>query len=160
MAMLPEDVRVIIGGSGPLTERWKDLAVSLGLGDRIHFAGLIEEAELPAWYQACDVFCLPAVSEAEAFGIVQVEAMASGKPVVSTRLNSGVKFVNRHGETGLLVQPGSVEELVAALRTLLADDELRIRLGKQARAWALQEFGLDVMGRRTKEVYEQCVLTL
>lgn len=144
----------IIGGVGPLTEQWRALALELGVAERVHFVGMVEEAELPAYYQMADMFCLPAVNNAEAFGIVQVEAMASGCPVISTRLSSGVSFVNRHEESGLLVAPGDAVELAAAINRLLRDEPLRKRLGEQARARALAEFSLAAMGRRTLAVYQ------
>lgn len=153
MTRLPPDTQLIIGGIGPLTESWRALAAELGVGERVHFVGLIDDAELAAWYTACDVFCLPAISEAEAFGIVQVEAMACARPVVSTSLNSGVSVVNRHEETGLLVPPDDVEALAAAIARLLADESLRQRLGSQARAHALKEFSLEAMGERTLAVF-------
>lgn len=157
VATLPSDIQLIIGGTGPLTESWRELAGQLGIAQRVHFTGLLPEAELPAWYQACDVFCLPAVSEAEAFGIVQVEAMAAGRPVVSTRLQSGVSVVNRDGETGLLVPPDDIPALAAALQRLLDDAALRERLGRQAREHALREFSLETMGARTLAVYRDCL---
>jgi rhamnosyl/mannosyltransferase len=118
---------------------------------------MISESDLPSYYQAADVFCLPAVSPAEAFGIVQVEAMASGRPVVSTDLVSGVSFVNRHNESGLIVPPNNVEALAAALNLLLSDEALREKLGRQAQDRAFREFSLNAMGQRTFEIYNTLV---
>lgn len=152
---LPANTQLLIGGTGPLTETWQNLAQKSGIADRVHFLGLIEEQELPAYYQACDVFCLPAVSQAEAFGIVQVEAMACGKPVVSTRLNNGVDFVNQHGITGLTVPPADIDALAQALTQLLNDEHLRSQLGKQARSRAMDEFSLSSMGSKMLQLYQQ-----
>jgi len=146
--------KLLIGGTGPLTSEWKRLSMELGLADRVEFLGMVDEIDLPAYYQACDVFCLPAVSAAEAFGIVQVEAMAAGRPVVSTSVPSGVSFVNRHNESGLIVPPNDVRGLAAALNLLLSDADLRGRLGNQARELAFREFSLEAMGRRTLDVYK------
>lgn len=150
-------VRLVIGGTGPLTATWQDLARATGVADRVDFVGMVDEDELPAWYQACDLFCLPAVSQAEAFGIVQLEAMACGKPVVSTRLNNGVDFVNQDGVTGLLVPPGDVAALAESLNRLLTDEMLTRRLGAQGKHRALTEFSLDVMSNRTYAVYREAV---
>lgn len=158
-ARLPEDVQVIIGGAGPLTERWRQLASELGVVSRVHFPGLISEADLSAYYQAAELFCLPAVCEAEAFGIVQVEAMAAARPVVSSALKSGVALVNRHGETGLLVPPHEPSALAAALIKVLDDDGLRERLGRRAQARAFDNYSSDAMGRRILAIYEACLDT-
>ncbi len=154
MKYIDPTAQLLIGGAGPLTDQWKGLARSQGVADRVHFLGLLEEEELPAYYQACDVFCLPAVSTAEAFGIVQVEAMACGKPVVSTRLNNGVDFVNQDGVTGITVPPGDVAALAEALNSLLVNSELRTSLGTQARERALAAFSLEAMGKRTFALYQ------
>lgn len=157
MRSIKPPTRLIIGGTGPLTESWKALAHSLGVADRVHFTGMIDEADLPAWYQACDVFCLPAVSPAEAFGIVQVEAMASRKAVVSTRLNNGVDFVNQDGITGLTVPPSDSQALARALNRLLDDPDLRTRMGEAGRQRALNEFSLAAMGANTLAVYRSAL---
>jgi rhamnosyl/mannosyltransferase len=111
----------------------------------VHFTGFISQEKLPAFFQACDVFCLPAVSTAEAFGIVQVEAMACGKPVVSTRLGNGVEFVNEHGKTGLTVEPSNVHALAEALRKLLDNPQLARQLGTDGRERALRDFSVGAM---------------
>jgi glycosyltransferase involved in cell wall biosynthesis len=157
MAQLPPDAQLIIGGEGPLTQEWKALAAQSSAAQRIHFAGKISDADLPAYFQACDIFCLPAVNQAEAFGIVQVEAFACAKPVVSTRLNNGVDFVNQDGITGYTVTPSSIDELAQALNKLLADPALRHKLGQQALQRALAEFSLDALRSKTLAVYEQAV---
>lgn len=153
MAAVDDSADLIIGGVGPLTQQWRELAAELNLAQRIHFVGMVAEEDLPAYYQAADIFCLPAVNNAEAFGIVQVEAMASACPVVSTRLPSGVSYVNRHEESGLLVEPGNVDQLSTALNRLLRDEPLHQRLGQQARARAVGEFSVEVMAARTLDVY-------
>ncbi len=157
MAQLPQDTQLIIGGEGPLTLEWKALAALSPAASRIHFVGKISDADLPAYFQACDVFCLPAVNQAEAFGIVQVEAFACAKPVVSTKLNNGVDFVNQDGITGYTVTPSSVDELAAALNKLLPNPSLRERLGQQALQRAQQEFSLDALRSKTLAVYEQAM---
>ncbi len=157
MAQLPLDAQLIIGGEGPLTAEWKALAALSPAAERIHFVGKITDADLPAYFQACDVFCLPAVNQAEAFGIVQVEAFACAKPVVSTKLNNGVDFVNQDGITGLTVTPSSVDELAVALNRLLADPALCKQLGEQALQRAQREFSLEALRSKTLAVYEQAV---
>jgi rhamnosyl/mannosyltransferase len=155
LARLDPDVRLLLGGEGPLTPSLKRLAVHLGLSDRVCFLGRVPESELPAYYQACDVFCLPSVTRAEAFGIVQLEAMAAGRPVVSTRLGNGVNFVNRDGETGLTVPPGDIESLAHALRILLTQDALRHELGTRAQKRVCCEFRKERMIGQTLALYRE-----
>ena len=155
MAQLPTDTQLVIGGEGPLSNEWKALTARSPVAARIHFTGMISEADLPSYFQACDVFCLPAVNQAEAFGIVQVEAMACAKPVVSTKLNNGVDFVNQDGVSGYTVTPGSVDELAQALQRLLADEALRTRLGQQALQRAQSEFSLPALRNKMLAVYQQ-----
>lgn len=151
------DASLIIGGRGPLTESLMARAKSLGVADRVDFVGRIPEADLPAYYHGCDVFCLPSVSPAEAFGLVQLEAMGCGKPVVCCELNNGVSWVNRHDVTGLVVPPADPAALGGALKRLRDDPALRIRLGSQGRERALQEFSSHAMARGTLEVYRKAL---
>jgi glycosyltransferase involved in cell wall biosynthesis len=124
---------LLIGGSGPERERLERQAAQLGVAERVHFLGDIPDDELPALFQSADVFVMPAHLRAEALGLAQIEALASGLPCVSTELGTGTSFANRHGETGLVVPPGDAPALAAALNTLLADADLRGRLGAAGR---------------------------
>ncbi|MDH4261010.1 MAG: glycosyltransferase, partial [Gammaproteobacteria bacterium] len=117
LASVPQAV-LALGGQGPLTAELQRMARDAGVADRVHFIGRIPDKDLPAWYHACDVFCLPSVEPAEAFGIVQVEAMACGKPVLCCRLDNGVNWVNQDGETGLAVQTADPAALAVALLRL------------------------------------------
>jgi rhamnosyl/mannosyltransferase len=94
------------------------------------------------------VFVLPSDQPSEAFGIVQLEAMACGTPVVTFDLPTGVTWVNRHDETGLVVPLGDDAALASAMIRLGVDDELRVRLGTQAQRRVLEEFGEDLMVSR------------
>jgi rhamnosyl/mannosyltransferase len=89
--------------------------------------------DLAPYYQACDVFVLPSIAPSETFGVVQLESMASGTPVINTDLPTGVPEISVHGETGLTVAPGDSDAMAAALRTLLADRALRGSMGEDAR---------------------------
>ena len=95
----------------------------------MRFLGALPDAEVVAHLHACDVFVLPSVSRQETFGVVQLEAMACGRPVVSTNLETGVPWVNQDGVTGLVVAPGDAAALAAALKRLVGDPALRARLG-------------------------------
>lgn len=147
--------RLVIGGEGPLTADMRLLAQALELTSRIRFVGRISDAELPFYYHACDVFCMPSILPAEAFGLVQLEAMACGKPVVCCNLQNGVNYVNRDGETGLVVPPRNPQALAAAINSLLINPDFRQRLGEQGRHRARTQFSLDAMVAGTLAVYER-----
>lgn len=147
--------RLIIVGTGPMERAWRALTRDLGVDTRVRFVGAVRADELPAYYAASDVFVLPASERSEAFGAVQLEAMAAGKPVVCTELGTGTSFVNVDGETGLVVPPRDPHALAAALARLLDDADLRARMGAAGRARVRQEFSLDKMATRVMRVYDQ-----
>lgn len=154
MAGLP-DVRLLLGGEGPLTAELRERAASRGVSARVHFLGRVPDEELADHYFACDVFCMPSVEPSEAFGLVQVEAMACARPVVCCELHNGVTYVNRHDSTGLVVPPRDAEALAAALRRLLGDAALRRRLGQAAAARVRGEFSLEAQSGAMLEVYRR-----
>jgi rhamnosyl/mannosyltransferase len=147
--------RVLIAGSGPLRPMLEARAAAAGLGDRVEFLGPLSESDLAAYLHACDVFVLPSVSRQETFGVVQLEAMACGKPVVSTDLPTGVPWVNLHERTGLVVPPGDAEALAAALTRLLADPALRAQYGEAGRARVERDFTVQAMTAATTAVYRE-----
>jgi len=152
-ALSATSARAVIVGEGPIRGRLERLAGDTGAADRVHFAGAVSDPELAALYHACDLFVLPSVTRAEAFGMVQIEAMACGKPVVSTSVPSGVPWVNQHGCTGLIVPPGDPAALAAAIESLSADPLLRQRMGDAGRRRVAAEFTADRMAQRTLAVY-------
>jgi len=154
-ALVGLDASAILIGDGPSRPGWTALARDLGLTDRVRFAGEVTHGELAASYHACDTFVLPSVTRAEAFGYVQLEAMTCGKPVVSTRVPSGVPWVNRHGESGLTVPPGDVDALRRALAELAADAPLRARFGSSGLRRVQTEFTIDIMRSTAEALYRE-----
>ena len=152
-AMREVDATLLIAGCGPMETEWRRYAAALPWGERIVFCGEVPDELLPAYYQTCDVFVLPASERSEAFGAVQVEAMAAGKPVVCTELGTGTSFVNENEKTGLVVPARDPVSLSTAINRLLADEELRARLGAAARTRAWAEFSEEVMVDRVIGVY-------
>jgi len=154
MREVRNDAVLVLGGTGPLSDSLGQLAASLGLTERVLFPGRIAEEALPAYYHAADVFCLPSVDRSEAFGLVQIEAMACRKPVVSCELGNGVSYVNQGGVTGLVVPPRDPQALAVALNRLLEDATLRIRMGEAGYARAKSEFTLERMWGGMLNVYQ------
>ena len=149
MALVP--AVLLLGGEGPLTAELGKLAA--GSGARVVFAGSIPEDELPIYFHACTVYCLSSVATAEAFGIVQAEAMACGKPVVNTRLGNGVNEVAQDGVSALTVEPGDASALAAALNRVLGDPALAQRLGEAGRTRVHDDFTVDAMVSKTIDLY-------
>jgi len=147
--------RIAIVGDGPFEPSLRTVHRQLGLRDRVEFLGAQSEFELLALYRAASVCVLPSTHRSEALGLAMIEAMASGRPVVSTELGTGTSWVNQHGSTGLVVPPGDAVSLAAAINLLLDDPELAERFGAAARERARREFSHDVMAERVLRVYER-----
>jgi len=148
-----DSVRLLLVGDDPFGDgRRKAEAVAreLALGDRAVFAGI--RRDVPQLLAASEVFVMPSLWEG--LGLVFLEAMATGLPVVSTRV-SAVPEVVVEGETGLLVPPSDADALAAAMRSLARDADLRARLGRAGRACVRARFGLDRMVDETLAVYAE-----
>lgn len=147
---------VLVGG-GPLLEPLRRLARQLGVADRVVFTGnLPHYLDIVPYYLAAEAFWFPSNARSEAFGIVQVEAMASGCPVINTAIpHSGVSWVCRHEETGLTVPMDDPAALAAAARRLLEEPGLRDRLAAAARVRAAAEFDHRVMAERSLRIYRR-----
>ena len=157
-AMQHTDAFLILGGDGPLRTQLEQQAVAMGIRDRVLFSGRIPEEDLGAYFHACDVFCLPSVEPSEAFGLVQLEAMACGKPVVCTQLNNGVNVVNVHGQTGFAVPVRDPVALGQCLDRLLKDDRLRHQLGQQAQSHS-EKYSVPTMTASHVRLYQDFLST-
>jgi rhamnosyl/mannosyltransferase len=153
-AMRDISAKLIVIGNGPMEKEWKNLASKLEVNEKVFFLGEIGGEQLTRFYGASDIFVLPACERSEAFGLVQVEAMASGLPVISTELGTGTSFVNKHGETGLVVQPKNPGSLRAAILSLLNDPALCLEMGRRGRERAMREFSIETMVERVLNLYE------
>jgi len=154
-AMRSVDCRLVIIGSGPEERRLKVMTGELGLEDRVTFTGTVSDEEKTAHLHACDLFVLPSSERSEAYGLSMVEAVSCGKPAVSTRLGTGVEFVNVDGETGFNVEPRNPAALADAINRLLDDDGLREQFGAQARARAQRTFDIADNVRAFMDIYSE-----
>ncbi|MEM0333734.1 MAG: glycosyltransferase [Candidatus Aenigmatarchaeota archaeon] len=130
---LPENIIIFIVGDGPLKNPLKKKIKKLKLKDRVFLLGKLSNSKLASCYRICNIFCLPSLYKTEAFGLVQLEAMSFGKPIVSTKLPaSGVCEVNIDGETGLCVEPGKPEQLAKAILEILENETLYLKMSQNA----------------------------
>ncbi len=122
---------LLIAGDGPERSQLEQLVPELGLSGRVHFLGGVSHSHVCTLFRGCDVFVLPS-RKAEALGIVNLEAMAAGKPVIASRIG-GIPELVLDGKTGVLVGSENVDDLAMAIQTLCGDAELRQRLGSAGR---------------------------
>ena len=149
--------RLVIVGDGPLRREVEAKVESLQLQERVTLAGAVPQAELNAYLEACQLLVLPSISRSEGFGMTQLEGMLFGKPLVTTRLPSGVQLVNVDGQTGLQVPPLDPRALAGALTRLLSDNALRVSMGAAALERVESRFSLDQMIRGYREAYRQAL---
>jgi glycosyltransferase involved in cell wall biosynthesis len=151
-ARLPELTLLVIGG-GPLLERYQAQAAALGIADRIRFVGDQRHAAVARHIRAADLLLMP--STLESFGIVQLEAMACARPVVISRL-AGARGVSLDGVHGVHVEPGSLDDLVRGLRTLLdAGPEGRRRMGEAAREHVVAHYTWQRSAELLEDAYRE-----
>ena len=146
---------VVIAGDGP--ERGRVMALARDLGVSIAFPGSLSHEDLVAHLDGCEVFVFPSVERSEAFGLSMLEAHACGKPVVATRLGTGVEFVNLDGQTGLNVPPRDPEALAGAVNALLAEPDRARRMGEFARSRVEKDFRAERVARTEFDLYREVV---
>lgn len=152
-AMQFVDGHLLIVGRGPLHNALRQRAERCGVSNRVTF--LTEVQDVIPYYHAADVFVLSSVARSEAFGIVQLEAMACGKPVVNTNLNSGVPSVSLDGVSGVTVPPGDSLELGNAITSLLDNPLRRAAYARAGQLRVNQHFSLQSMARQTLALYDE-----
>jgi glycosyltransferase involved in cell wall biosynthesis len=141
-----------IGPDHGFQEQMESFVSCNGLSDVIVLLGKVSEEDLHSFYALADVFVFPTITQDEGFGIVAAEAMASETPVVGSRI-AAIPEVVLDGVTGFLFAPDDDEDLLTKLEILFDDDELRYKLGQQARQDVLARFSWDITAERTLKVY-------
>jgi len=147
----PESRLIVVGPGTRLRGKYHKMVSEAGLTDVI-FVGGVDEMEKPRYFKTADIFCAPATGH-ESFGIVLLEAMASGKPVIASRI-SGYSTVITDGEDGLLVPPKQEVPLARALTLLMKNEELRCKLGQRGLV-ASQKYGWDKVSIRVMDYYNK-----
>lgn len=153
LARIPH-AALVVGGDGNMRREYEARVQSLGLAERVHFAGDISDEMLPSYYRAADVVVLPSVDRTEAFGLVLLEAMACGRPVVASNL-PGVRTLVDEGRTGYLVEPGNAVDLAEKIERCAAQTTV---LGANARRVVEERFNWEVIGQQLLNLYDR-VLT-
>ena len=152
----PEQVQVIFSGDGDLRISYEQQARELGVASRAHFLGRVSDDQLVDVYRSSECFIFPSTSSAEAFGIVAVQALSCGVPVIASDL-PGVRDVVEDG-VGLRVPPKDPTALANAIQTILGDEEQRIRMGERARTKALRDYSEQAYADQLFRVYtDVCV---
>ena len=157
-AMKHVDAKLLLIGSGPQFDVLARLAISEGVGGKIAMLGRVED--IGPYFGAASLFVLPSVTRAEAFGLVQLEAMAAGLPVINTNIDSGAAEISIGGKTGITVPPRDATALSEAMRLLLDRKDLREQFGEAARARVNAEYTADLMAARTLSVYSEALATV
>lgn len=158
---LDEQYQIIIGGKGPLHDELQQLIMQLGVQDRVELIGFISDDQLPAYYGACDVFCLSSIMKTEAFAIVQIEAMSCAKPVISTNIpGSGVSWVNANKQSGLVVEIENSKAIAKAIHTILDNKETydQLSIGSLQRYQTF--FTREKMVDKCLKIYNRLIPTL
>jgi rhamnosyl/mannosyltransferase len=153
------DVDLLVIGDGALASELAGLAAELRLGQRVSFIPQMSRERLRLYFRACDFLVLPSVARSEFFGIVLLEAMACGKPVITTELGTGTSWVNRDGETGLVVPPRDPGALAQAMRELCAKPGLARRLGDAGLRRVAEEFSMSKFVDAHLRVYRSLLRT-
>ena len=150
-----DDVTLVMAGSGEMLPFLRAQAKFLGIEDRVRFLGYVEDSLLPGLFGMADVFVLPSTT-AEAFGIVILEAMAAGVPVVATDVG-GIPEIIMNSESGLLVPPGNELELRNAIRRVLKDRELAVELGSNGRRAVEERYSWNRVTEEIEKAYEDAL---
>ncbi len=149
------DAEMLIAGEGPMEDELKAQAERAGLTN-VHFLGSISDSDKVALLELCTAFVFPSHLRSEAYGLSLVEAAMFGKPMISCEIGTGTSFVNRHGETGIVVPPEDPSALAAAFKFLATDQAARCSFGSKAEVWYRERLRADLMVREYVDLYRSC----
>lgn len=156
-AYTPE-LNVLIVGKGDRKRQLEEYISDLGIGDRVKLIGPLAEDRLHALLATCDILCLPSVERTEAFGVVLLEAMRFGKPVVASDVEgSGIGWVVNHNKTGFLVTPGNSKDLARALKRMGEETEMRRSMGRAAYKRFNRAFQIKSVAENIIAVYQDAL---
>ncbi len=153
---LNDDYMILIGGEGPLKDSFKKLIFDNSLNNKVILLGKIPHDDLPTYYHFCNLFCLPSIYRSEMFGVVQLEAMAMNKPVVSSLIKrSGVNLVNIDGKTGIVVEAKNPEAIAEACIKILNDSKLYNKMCVNSKKVIKEKYSKDKVIKHLISVYKE-----
>ncbi len=155
------DAELNMVGEGPLLDSYKKLIEETGLGDKVHFPGVIDYGQINDLFREASVVLAPSVVahnlDREGLPMVIMEASACGVPVIGS-IHADIPAAIDHGETGFLVPERDVEGLAESLTTILTDEDLRRQMGKNARLKAEKQFDIRMRNKKLEEIYDSLAL--
>jgi rhamnosyl/mannosyltransferase len=153
---LPDEYIIVIGGTGPLKKHLEELIELNDLSSKVKLLGWISDEDLSGYYGACDLYVISSIWKTEAFGLVQIEAMSCGKPIVATKIpESGVDWVNKDGYSGINVETENPKALANAITTILNNEQEYEKFSVNAKKRFNELFTLDKMVNNCLSVYEK-----
>lgn len=152
------EARLVLVGRGDLENYYKNLAVSQGLDKNFSIDSDASDEDLAAWYRQALVSVLPSTDKSEAFGLVLLEAMSSGTPVIASNL-PGVRNVFHNKEHGFMIKPGKVELLAEKITYMLEHKDEAGRMGAAGRRWIEDRYSWDKVGERLEAAYLRILYT-
>jgi rhamnosyl/mannosyltransferase len=153
-AMQNIDAYLLIIGEGPLKNKLIKIVNKLNLTNRVEIKNHLSREELLIYFYICNLFVLPSIVRTEAFGMVLLEAMVYGKPLVTTELGTGTSFININGKTGFVVPPTSPDALSVAINNIINDKNLQNEMGENALIRVKSEFNAEKYISRYRELYQ------
>jgi Glycosyltransferase len=151
------DVKLIVGGEGELLDRYRQVSSSLGLEENVEFVGFIPDDKIVQYYNRCDLFVLPSISaEQEGFGMVLLEAMACGKPVISTDIVGVAKDLKERG-AGIIVECRDAKGLAEAILHILQNKDRATKMGAAGRCLVEEKYRWGTVAERVEKVYEELI---
>ena len=153
---LDDSFMILIGGGGPLRESLQREIDELGVGSRVKLLGKVPQEDLASYYGASELFCMSSVMKTEAFGIVQIEAMSAGRPVIATKIpESGVSWVNEDGVSGINVAPRDSKAIAEAIRTITDNETTWKKFSAGAAKRFTENFTKEKMISRCLNIYAE-----
>jgi glycosyltransferase involved in cell wall biosynthesis len=149
------DIELIFVGSGNMRNELEELSKKLGVEKHVKFAGFVEERLKLLYYKAADIFCLPSIMSTESFGIVNLEALACGLPIVASAIG-GIPDIVKDGVNGLLVSPKNPGALADAITYLLKNEDVRRKMGKKGREM-VKKYSWEEIAGRMEKIYKELI---